>query len=199
MQTTISSILLQDAINRVKLAIKAKVKSHIEEEIRNSIGAHLILGITLEGIGNEFGELALDKWTWERLEKSDPPLKWKIISTKKEKGFKSGEEPLQTVQALQKIRNKIVHPKIEEHGEDIIVIRKNGKIFRNADGKGKIKDGDKIMKSYGKLYDEYNAKNALDKLKSTMNALITFRDHMKYNGFGWMDGLKKKVDTLKIN
>ncbi len=73
------------------------------------------------------GEKLMDSWTWNQLEKGSTPLKWRLLSGLK-KGFKPSEEPMQTINKIQRIRNKIAHPKLEDQGKEIITVSESGPI-----------------------------------------------------------------------
>lgn len=90
------------------------------------------------------------------MEKSDTPLKWRVISAIIGKNsLDPAAEPLQTVQRLSAIRNRLAHPKILELGAEIIVRSKDGAIRRNVQPDDKVEDGDLIMLGVGKLLNEH--------------------------------------------
>jgi hypothetical protein len=123
MKIAILSMLIRNAIEYVREAQVAHDNGRLDEEVRCSIGAQLMLALAVEGIGNEIAERMLDSWSWKRLEKSDTPFKWRFLSGfQGRKAFDPETEPLQTVQRLLSIRNRIAHPKIEDLGEEICVI-----------------------------------------------------------------------------
>jgi len=63
MKTTIAGILLRNAVEYVQRTRTAHARSRPNEEIRFSISAQLMIALAIEGIGNEIGEVAFDKWT----------------------------------------------------------------------------------------------------------------------------------------
>src|SRR5436309_1913310 len=117
MKTSIAGILVANAIDYVEKARTAQDAHLVPEEVHSAIGAHLMIAIAIEGIGNEIGEIAFESWQWKRLERSDTPLKWYFISgVGKRTPFDPSQEPLQTVRHLASIRNRLAHPKIEDLG-----------------------------------------------------------------------------------
>lgn len=137
---TISNLLMEQAKDCLLLAIEHRNSNDINKEVQLGLNIHLLLGITLEGIINEIGDLYIDTWTWSELEKVSTPLKWKIISGLK-KGFDPSKEPMQTISKMQKIRNKIAHPKSENLGSDAIFISETGVIKRNMKDEDTLPEG----------------------------------------------------------
>jgi len=196
MKTTIASILVRNAIEYFQQAQLAKTEMRPDDEMRFSISAHLMIALTIEGIGNEVGEVVFEAWVWNRLEKYDTPLKWHFISSfGGRKPFDPGAEPLQTVQRLTFIRNRLAHPKIENFGDEIIVRSENGNIHRNVGLDHLVKAGDFVMVGIGKLLDEFNAKTSLEAIKKALAAIKMLRDHLTLSGLDWIEGMEKDLPT----
>lgn len=194
MKTSISSVLMSNAIDHVKLSLSAEKKRKILDEIRHSISAHLMAALVLEGIGNEVSEIAFDTWTWHRIEKIDTSLKWYLLSgLNGRKQFDPSKQPLQVVQKLQSIRNRLVHPKIVDRGKEIIRISKGGKLQRKVSPDQMLEDGDEIMVGQGKLLDEFNADSAKQEVERTIEAVKCLREHLGISGFEWIDNIEKKL------
>jgi hypothetical protein len=194
MKSTITSILLRNAIEHVHRAQAAHSEGRVDKEIRLSIDAHLMIALAIEGIGNEVGEVVLDSWLWKRLEKSDTLLKWHIISgVRGRKPFDPGTEPMQTVRRLTSIRNHIAHPKTQDLGDEIIVRSKDGTIRRNVRRADSVEDGDFILLGLGKLSDEFNSNTSVEATKKTIMAIKMLREHLAIPGLAWIDGVEEEL------
>lgn len=194
MKKYISSVLLLIAVDHVKLSLSAEKQRKIVEEIRHSIGAHLMAALVLEGIANEVSEVAFDSWTWKRIEKVETVLKWRMLSgLNGRKPFEPSKEPLQIVQRLQTIRNRLAHPKKEDRGEEFIIQSEGGKLQRKVSSDQKLEDGDTILGGWGKLFDEFDAKSAKQEVKRTIEAVKCLREHLGISGFEWIDNIEKKL------
>lgn len=168
-KASINKILFKQVFESVTNAINSNKKNEIDKEVQYSINASLLMGLVLEGIINEIGELKLDNFTWKELEKSSTPLKWRIISGLI-KGYLPSEEPLQTIIKLQKIRNKIAHPKTFNDENNIIL--SNREMFKvNPDNDFELPNNDfNIYIGYEKLLFDYNSKEAQKNLINIFNA-----------------------------
>ena len=195
-KTTITKILFNQAIESVENALEANKKNEVDKEVQYSINASLLLGIVLEGFINEIGEIKLDKFTWEELEKSSTPLKWRIISGLI-KGFQPGEEPLQTIVTLQKIRNKIVHPKSFNIGNDVILSNKEFlKINPNIDFELPNVDLN-IYIGYEKLIKENNCKVSYKNLENVYKSMLKIVQLLKIEkSFGWLNEIQVSIKKL---
>jgi hypothetical protein len=197
MKTSIANLLMHNAVDHVKRSLAAEKKRQKYEEICHSIAAHLMAALVLEGIGNEVSEVAFSTWAWKRIEKMDTALKWYILSgLHGSKQFDPSKEPLRTVQHLQKIRNRIAHPKIMDRGKEIIIISKDGKLHRNVSMDKKLKDGDAVLLGYGKLLNEFNANSAKQVVEKTIEALKCLREHLRISGLEWIENFEKKVSGV---
>lgn len=196
MKTTISTILVRNAVEYVERARTAQADGRLDEEVRFSIGAQLMIALAVEGIGNEIGEIALDRWTWERLERSDTPLKWQMISEIIGKNsFKPDAEPLQTIERLYKIRNRLAHPKVLDFGEETIIRAKNGDIRRNVQLDDAVGDGDFVMLGVGKLLDSgFNARSSFELVQKAIAATKTISRELKILGLEWVDDMEKDLN-----
>ena len=174
-KASISSTLIRQAIDNLKLAIKAREINDIAGESRHGLNVQLLLGIALEGVINEIGEKELDSWTWKELEKASTPLKWKVVSSLK-KIFEPSKEPLQTIEKLQKIRNRIVHPKLEQTGEETIIISEKNKIMRNVQDNDILPEEPfSVYIGYSRMIEDFNAFDSLNLLKKSLSAIIEIK------------------------
>lgn len=191
MKTTISFLLLHNAIEYVQHAQSARNDGRLDEEVRFSIGAQLMAALTIEGIGNEVGEAVFDKWTWRRLEKVEIPLKWHFISGSKGGApFKPSSEPLQTIQRLSSIRNRIAHPKLQELGTEFIVRSKDGVIKRKVSPDSKVEAGDFLMCGFGKLFDDgFNAPSSRELTGKAISAIKMLQNHLPITGLEWIEDI----------
>ncbi len=197
MKTTIASLLMHNALDHTKRSLSAEKKGKVREEICHSIGAHLMVALVLEAIGNEISETLFNDWVWRRIEKMDTTMKWYIISgLDGKKQFDPSKEPLQTIQYLQATRNKIVHPKVIDRGEEIMLISRERKLHRSVSMDKKLEEGDEIIIGHGKLFDQFNAKTAKDALDKTIKALKYLREHLEIVGYEWIDGFEKKFSKV---
>jgi hypothetical protein len=198
MKTTITGWLVLNAIDHINDAYSANRENLPDDEVRFSVGAHLMIALAIEGIGNEVANVALDTWTRDRLEKTETPLKWRILSgVAGRTPFDPGKEPLQTVQHLVTLRNEIAHPKIQEGGDEIIVRSKTGKIVRNVPDDRRLEDGDTVYLALGKLLDTYNCKTAAQATQRAITAMKKLRDHLEISRLDWIDEVERKLqDTL---
>jgi hypothetical protein len=194
MKTTIAGMLVRNAVEYVQRAHVAYADSRPDEEVRLCIGGHLMIALAIEGIGNEVGEVAFDTWQWSRLEKSDTPLKWYLLSEFGGRtAFEPSKEPLQTVQRLASIRNRIAHPKIEERGDEIIVRNKHGELKRKVSLDHIIEAGDCILVGFGKLIDEFNYKTTLEAVRKGIVAIKMLRQHLNVSGLDWLDEMEVEL------
>lgn len=191
-RATISRALVLNAIDYVKQAQAACANARPDEEIRFSLGAHLMLALAMEGVANEIGEATFDKWSWDRLEKSDTPLKWRLVSSFDGRSpFAPDKEPLQTIQHLSRIRNRIAHPKPEPLGDETIVTTKTGELKRHVKDEYKLQDGDNIYVGYGKRLDAFNAQTSSESTTKAIRAIKLMRDHMNADGLEWLEGAER--------
>jgi len=192
MKQSIVKILLENAVEHMRSSLSAHRENNIPEEIRHSISAHLMAALALEGFANQISENVLDKWVWRRIEKMDTPLKWHFISGLNGlKPFGPPDQPLQIVQKLHSIRNRLVHPKIMDVGDEIIVLESNGNLRRNVPIDEKVKDGDTILVGYGKLFDEFNSSSAQKVVECSINAVKQLIGHLSITGLEWVDNFKE--------
>lgn len=196
---SISKLLMAQAKESLDSSIIARNIMDITREVQLSINIHLLLGITLEGIINEIGESVLDSWTWNELEKVTTPLKWKMVSGLK-KGFEPSVEPLQTIIKVQKIRNKIAHPKLESQGSEIIAVSDNGEMKILINGEDKLPEGNlTLYLGYIKLIPEYNARISLTHMIKVLEAINKIKIlHNFEKHFEWSDDLLKDMKKIEI-
>jgi hypothetical protein len=132
MRYTIAGALMRDAIECLKQAQLAHSENCLEDETRFSIGAQSMLALAIESVSSEVGEMIFEPWAWQRLDKYDTPLKWYFISQfDGRKPFDPSTEPLQTVQRLTAIRERIALPRLEDFCDEIMSSSK-GLSFNNS-------------------------------------------------------------------
>src|SRR5262249_48523474 len=135
MEGSMARVLIMHSIDALTRARASKRENYPDQEMRHAVAAYLMIALTIEGIGNEIGEAIFGTWEWDRIEKVDTPLKWYLISSAQARTpFDPGGEPLQTVQLLASIRNRIAHPKTIDMGDEIIVRSADGSLRRNVSG-----------------------------------------------------------------
>ena len=196
-KVSISAYLMRQVQDCLHLAIKARKEGQIHVEIRLSINIFLLLGITTEGIINEYGEMLFDKWTWEGMEKSTTPLKWRLISDLK---FDPTSEPLLTIKEVHRLRNKIAHPKPVQHETDIIIAGKNG-LLVSPDDEDVLPEGDiNVYIGCKKLLMEFNARNALTKTRNVLKALIQLKSlfDIKDDLNKWPEEILSEIKSITI-
>jgi hypothetical protein len=193
-KTSIAGILVRNAIEYVQRARLAHDERRPDEEVRLCIGANLMIALAIEGIGNEVGEAAFDTWQWRRLEKSDTPLKWYLLSgVGGRRAFEPNKEPLQTVQRLASIRNRIAHPKTEDLGDEMILRTKHGELRRRVSPDHVVEDGDWILLGLGKLIDEFSCKTTPEAVRTGIRAIRMLRQHLNVSGLDWVDEMEAKL------
>jgi hypothetical protein len=194
MKATISHMLARNAMEYVRHARVAHAKGQPPDEVRFSIGAHVMIAMALEGIANEVGAAAFDKWSWDRLEKCETPLKWRLLSTRgKSKPFEPGKEPLQSVEKLSSMRNRIAHPKVLDLGNEIIVRSKEGQVRRNVQPDEVAKDGDHVVVGLGRLLNDFTAESAHKATKRGLAAMRALTKHLEVRGLDWIEGMEKDL------
>jgi hypothetical protein len=200
MRASIARVIIMHAIDALKRSRQAKHDNYPDEEMRQAVAAYLMIAITIEGIGNEIGEATLSAWEWERLERSETPLKWRIISSADRRTpFNPGGEPLQTVQKLAGIRNRIAHPKTADMGDEIIVRSADGHVRRNVSGEELMKEGDHLIPGYNKLIDEFTYTQALLDVTKGVAAIKSLRDHLSASGLEWLEQIDNELIVLRQN
>lgn len=188
----ITGFHLQNAANLAEQANRAHDSGNVQDEVRTSIGAYMFAAFSLEGAASEVCEYLLSKWASERVEKADTSLKWYLISTVVcSEPFDQGQEPLQTVLLLQKIRNRLVHPKPIQLGGDVIICHKDGSMEYNVPDDKVIQEDDTIYFGFGDLLKEFSAKKSSEVIKKAYKALSILRELTGYKGLDWLDGLPK--------
>lgn len=199
-KATITNLIMDQAYESLILAIEACKKNKISKEVQLSINIYLLLGIAMEGVINELGESLLDNWTYEELEKTTTPFKWKLISSLKQDGFTPDREPLQTIINLQKIRNEIAHPKSKKQDTDIIVSSKDTlEVNPKADYILPKEDLD-VYIGFGKLHKKYNARKSFDDMKKAIVAVKLIKGLFGSTKiFPWVDSLENQLKQLKLD
>jgi hypothetical protein len=195
----ITGALFEHATRFAELAEKAHQDGWLDTEVKHSLGAHLMCALALEGIINEVGETLLSKWMWERTEKIDTSLKWLVVSQFLEGDpFAPGEEPLQTVADMYKVRNRIVHPKSLSPGDETMVRTRDGRVMRDvSDDYVVIQDGDMPFFGLGKLLVEFNASSAQNAAIRTYSAFRLLKEKVPGNLLRWVSELKNQYPWLK--
>ncbi len=171
----ITAALFRNALDLAELSRKAFEDRWPDLEVQYSIGAHLMCALALEGIINEVGEVVLKTW-WTLVDKSNTPEKWMLASHFLQGGpFATGVEPVQTVSAMYRLRNSIVHPKSREPGDEVIVRTGDGRIVRDAPMEYVLKENDTVHFGLGKLLVEFNSSSAQRALTKTHQAFKSLK------------------------
>ena len=190
----ITPLLVANAIYHLHLAHDFHGQKSPIEEIQHSLGAFLMISLAVEGIANEAGEVTFDKWTWKKLERSEPALKWKILSgAAGRKPFSHGQEPLQTIIELTTIRNSIAHPKPIQGGDEIIIRPMDGSLKRNVSVDQELCEGDTIHLGLGSLLDDYNFTHSVKLVHRGIRAIKRLSDHLELCGIEWIDKKDKEL------
>lgn len=196
-KVTITSALTQNAIDLVRLSRLARNEGNPDDEVRWSIGVHLMISLALEGLANELGEVIYDKWTWEKLEKTDTLLKLRFISGYGGRtSFDPSRPPLQFISELNKTRDRIAHPKPQLAGDEVIVRSKAGEVSRNVSHETKLRDGDTVFVGLGKLLDKYTYEKAATATQNAIAAMQKLRDHLEMSGFDWLDSREQELKQI---
>ena len=196
-KVTITSALTQNAIDLVRLSRLARNEGNPDDEVRWSIGVHLMISLALEGLANELGEAIYDKWTWKKLEKTDTPLKLRFISGYGGRtSFDPSREPLQFISELKRTRDQIAHPKPQHAGDEVIVRSKGGEVSRNVSHETNLQDGDTVFVGLGKLLDQYTYEKATTVTQNAITAMQTLRDHLEMSGFDWLDSREQELKQI---
>lgn len=194
-KASLTHLLVQVAVSHLQQAREARASSRIEDEVAASIGAHLVLGVAVEGVGNEIGEDRFDKAFLSEYERANATMKWYLLSTlDQRKPFDFSREPLQTVKQLSSVRNAIAHPKVKSVELDLILVR-SGSIIRDIEPDAPVGPGDSLVVGYGKLYDEYNYRTAATRLKAFLSAVEVLLRHLETTDqLRWVAYMKKQAE-----
>jgi hypothetical protein len=197
MKASITSFLTAQSLESIRNARNAKYENHPNIEVYHCVIGTLMIALALEGFANEVGENTFGNWVWERVERLDTPLKWYFASGDCGRThFDPSCEPLQTVQRLSKIRNRIAHPKIEDMGEEIIIRSKDGTIQRNVPRTQLLKEGDDIIVGAAEMLKDFNYTNTAEELRKAFGAMKEFRDHMGASGFKWIERNEVELNAI---
>jgi len=197
MEGSLTLLLINQALDSLRNSEEAKQSNRLDKEVQESVNNSLLLGLILEGLINEIGYKTLDSWTWKKLERSSTPLKWRIISGLK-KGFEPGQETLQTITKIKKLRDEIAHPKKIDLGNDVYLISDKGKIKINPpDDYVLPTENFNIYFGFGTLYEKFNFENSLkntEKVFDTITEIVELFE-MKVD-YGWVYEIKKEINGL---
>jgi hypothetical protein len=197
MKITITGGLIRNAIDLVRFSHIAHAKGNPDDEVRWSIGAHLMIAIALEGLANEVGETIVDTRTWKELRRASTPEKWRILSHfggRVELDPKN--EPLKSVSELMSLRHGIAHPKQLEGGQEVIVRSSVGRVQRNVPLDTRLEQGDTVFIALGELLDTYTSANAVNATQRALRAMKTLRDHFELANLDWIDDREKELQQL---
>lgn len=199
MKGTITWALVRNAIESAKRAGAARAKSNVDEEVECCVAVQVMMGMALEGITNEVGHALCSRWLWDRIEKrADVAFKWWFLSGfGKGKQFDPGEKPLQTIEQFRRLRNRIAHPKVEDLGDEIIIRTAQGNLKRYVGLDEPLHDGDQVHVGLGKLLNEFNACDTVEKLAQAMEAVEALRDHLQVKGLEWLSRCMKDLQDLR--
>lgn len=187
--------LVRNSLGFLHQAHEARQNGRLDEEVRFSMGAILMIALAIEGTANEAGELVFEKGTWKKLEKTETPLKWQLISGwGGRKAFDPGREPLQTVSRLAKRRNEIAHPKPSEHGDDTIavVVDRTGQVVKKASTTYVPTAGDTVHLIPADLHDAHNFDSACSDVGKAINAIKSLLVQI-----GFAEAVKQWVDCVQ--
>lgn len=198
MKGSLTLLLANQALKSLKNAKIELQNKRLDKEVQESISNSLFLGLILEGLINDIGCENVDSWTWNELEKSSTPLKWRIISGLK-KGFEPGKEPLQTVVKIKKLRDEIAHPKNLDLGKDIYLFSENGEVKINPKNDYILpKENINIYIGFGKLYEKYNYANSLENTKKAFDAILQIVELFELKAeFAWVAEMKNEILAIK--
>lgn len=193
----VTQLLLENACELAERAHHAHHKGLVDDEVRLSIGAHLLAALALEGAINEVGESLLGTWLCQRIERAAPPLKWLVVSKFTcDEAFQPDREPLQTVQCLHQKRNRIAHPKAVELGGGITIGHADGRVDRDVPLDTPLASGDHIYVGFEKLLDEFNSSTAQKAARRSVAALRELRNRTHYSGLPWLEDTAKRFPWL---
>ncbi len=197
MKAYITGMFFQTAVGFVESAQKAHDEGWVPDEARQSLGAHVMCAFVLEGVINEVGESVLSSGIWDKVEKIETSLKWLFVSHYLNGGpFTSGGEPLQTVADLQRVRNRLAHPKAMDLGREGIVRNRDGNVIRQVADDYILQEGDAIFAGFGNLIDEFNAVTARKAVNRTNAALQALKKKTS-NTIEWVRELESWFPWLK--
>lgn len=198
-KASIASFLIFQAKTCLDNALSAREKFDIDQELKYSITAHLLLGIALEGVINDIGESHFDSWTWKKLEKSSTPLKWKLVTNEKAR-FEPSKEPLQTIDKLYRLRNTIAHPKSNETDKSIIIISDCGNVVINPKDDDLLPEGDlTFYQGYKNLIEEFNGYKTLGRFKKAMQAILEVGSLFPGNLAQWPGDVLRELKGITVS
>lgn len=98
-------------------------EKNYDQEVARCIISQMLMGIALESCANELGDSVFPDNVWKNLERIDTKTKWWLISGHGGKQpFDYGAEPMQTVHALMRVRDQLVHPKVYDAGDELVLL-----------------------------------------------------------------------------
>lgn len=195
-KATISFLMFDQLIQNYEQAKEAKSKNIVDVEIQNCMSSTLLLGIVLEGIVNELGHNILDTWTYNHFDRSTPQLKWKMISDKIGLQLNPGSKPLDVIDTIFKIRNRIAHLKPSALENDIILTTQN-ELVKDPANDYILPDEDiNIYLGYGKLHDDFNIKNLNLYITEIFKFLKTLRDNNHKVLLDWLKQYEEKITVV---
>lgn len=187
MKMTISSILMDNAINYTSREREASEDNYPLREIPQCISAQIMAAIALEGIANEIGDAIYAPSFLNHFERASTLMKWYTLSSFDGRTpFILGKEPLQTVQSLAPVRNRIAHPKVENFGDDIIIRSGSGQLLRDVGLDHIVQPGDHIMIGAGGLLEQFNYRSTKTSLVKAIKSIDTLRLHLSVKGLEWV-------------
>lgn len=196
-KSSIGFLLLHNAFDHSRQCLAAHDEARPRDEVRHSISVHLMCALTLEALGNEAAEVVLDAWALRKIDKTDTPAKWHIVSKIGGKSvFLPSAEPIQSVQRLQAVRNRIAHPKPINLGNDIMIASKNGSLLRNPMPDHVLHPGDEIIIGFGKLLDEFNVDSARKSVQETVAAIEILAINIPQMNLNWINSFKKQFPEI---
>jgi|GEM_PF-1487214 len=192
---SVTTLIIRQAVESLKDCLLARKKLDVERECDTAVNVHILLGVALEGIINDIGSTTVEAWVWAEIEKLNPPAKWKLIGK-----FEVGKKTLNTVIEIQKLRNKLVHPKLYDMGDIAIAVDITGKYYKISKDEDILPGPDFTL--YDKYYYFFEQLNAYSSLLNTKNALEAIKElNDKFNFYPqeWIEAFLVEVKALSVN
>jgi hypothetical protein len=188
LKQTISRILLQHALDFLGRAEEAANEKRAVDEISACIGAHLMIAITVEGIANELGAAVFGGALLDHFDRADTVMKWYLLSGFDGRvAFDFGQEPLQTIQMVVSMRNRIAHPKVENFGDEVMIRTSSGELLRNVSLDHPVQAGDQIIYAAGEHLKKFNHADTKRRIQKCILAVDALSRHLAVTGLEWTE------------
>jgi hypothetical protein len=124
----------------------------------------------------------------DHFDRADTVMKWYLLSGfGGRRAFDLGQEPLQTIQTLVSIRNRIAHPKVEEFGDEVMIRSSSGNLLRNVPLDHVVQRGDEIIYGAGEHLRKFNYAETRQRVQKGTLAIDTLRRHLAVSGLEWTE------------